>query len=450
MKKNNLISFLVLFVVLGYAFYHGYFSKVSVNNEVVTVIINDEGFSPDRIVVSQGATVIFLNQGERLHWPASNPHPAHTLYPKGGGCIDSSFDACRGLKKGESFSFKFDILGQWPAHDHLFPGHLMVVNVKEDINSNSNKDFIYNGKLKVEDFKKLEYGQELDFIKMMSKDNPAKAWSYIKQVFIVNGQVVGNAHEFSHIIGNTSYEKFGLDGIKICDDTFAFGCFHGVTEQMLLKEGTKRIKDIEVGCLKLFPPDISQGYTGCIHGTGHGVFTLENGNLNKSLQDCDNISETYKSYCYDGVFMENSTQPESRVVDVNNPWKLCANLDEHYHRNCARYQSQIFLDKFGTPNSVSVVGENCGKAPSLLMKETCYESLGYYIAQTSLGKIEDIWNTCSSIANSDGKAICTTGSAIESVFQRYGDFSKSAHELCNRLVDPRKSLCLNSINRMIK
>ena len=46
-------------------------------------------------------------------------HPTHAIYPESGGCIGSKFDACKGLKEGESWSFTFNEKGTWNYHDHF-------------------------------------------------------------------------------------------------------------------------------------------------------------------------------------------------------------------------------------------------------------------------------------------------------------------------------------------
>lgn len=92
-------------------------------------IINmaDSGFNPTEVVINAGDTVRFINQSSQGRWPASVVHPTHEFYP--GSSISKCgtpeankiFDACRGLQKGESFSFTFNSKGIWPYHDHLDP-----------------------------------------------------------------------------------------------------------------------------------------------------------------------------------------------------------------------------------------------------------------------------------------------------------------------------------------
>lgn len=420
------------------------FLRDNIQKDKLVVIINDNGFVPDKVVVQKGQTVVWINKGDRLHWPASNSHPTHNLYPEVGGCIGSKFDACRGLKNDETFSFKFDRIGEWPVHDHLFPGLVMVVDVvnKKDVKSLKIKGVELPS---YADFRNLSYGNQLDLVKSMAEKDPGFAWDYIKEAFVVNGQVIGNAHEFSHIIGNKSYEKSGFDGMVICDATFAFGCFHGVSEAMLLKEGVGSVKSIEKGCYERFPENGSLDYTGCIHGTGHGLFTWEGGDMKKALKDCDLISEKYRQYCYDGVFMENSGIPENDIIDSRDPWKFCNDLPKKYHNNCARYQSKVFAER----NSMAVAGKYCSVGPYDSIVETCFESLGYYVAQKAFGKPQAIKEMCGKMPYKNGIEICTVGASVETVFQHFDGYKKNSSELCLGLSQTMKDICLGRTTSMM-
>ena len=78
------------------------------------VEVTSSGFSPKTLEINAGDTVRFVNKDSSKHWPASDFHPTHRLYP--------GFDALRGLAQGEEYSFKFDKKGSWTYHDHLNPG----------------------------------------------------------------------------------------------------------------------------------------------------------------------------------------------------------------------------------------------------------------------------------------------------------------------------------------
>ena len=98
--------------------------------KTVQVNITASGFAPKDITINRGDSVKWVNQSEDEVWPASGVHPTHTSYPTTGGCIGSTFDACHGLKTGESFTFQFDIAGNWKYHDHLSASHFGSVTVQ--------------------------------------------------------------------------------------------------------------------------------------------------------------------------------------------------------------------------------------------------------------------------------------------------------------------------------
>ncbi len=103
----------------------------------VTVTIHDSGFSPERLVIHSGETVIFTNEGAAGHWPASNIHPTHRLYPGSGieQCGTRTqkqiFDSCRALEPGEQYAFQFFEEGEWRYHDHVKPALKGTVVVEE-------------------------------------------------------------------------------------------------------------------------------------------------------------------------------------------------------------------------------------------------------------------------------------------------------------------------------
>ena len=97
----------------------------------VMVVYTDAGYTPNSVRIKVGETVTFQNNSSGSIWPASGLHPTHDVYPTKGGCISSAFDACKGLKSGESWSFKFNEAGTWKYHDHLNPNDRGAVEVEK-------------------------------------------------------------------------------------------------------------------------------------------------------------------------------------------------------------------------------------------------------------------------------------------------------------------------------
>lgn len=97
-------------------------AAVTPQPKTVTITMNSQGFSPAEVAIKKGDVVLFKNTGTEAMWPASAVHPSHDVYPEKGGCLGSKFDACKGVKAGESWSFTFNSVGSWSYHDHLSPG----------------------------------------------------------------------------------------------------------------------------------------------------------------------------------------------------------------------------------------------------------------------------------------------------------------------------------------
>jgi len=101
-----------------------------------TIEITASGFSPNSLVVKAGNTVRWVNKADAASWPASAMHPTHRIYPGSGldkcGTAEqaSIFDTCKGLAKGESWSFKFNEKGTWAYHDHNNPSQFGRVIVE--------------------------------------------------------------------------------------------------------------------------------------------------------------------------------------------------------------------------------------------------------------------------------------------------------------------------------
>ncbi|MBI4021854.1 MAG: cupredoxin domain-containing protein [Candidatus Andersenbacteria bacterium] len=87
-----------------------------------TISMKDTGFSPATLSVAAGTTVVFVNDGQALHQPASAIHPTHELLP--------GFDSKRGIATGDRYSYTFSEAGNWKYHDHLNPQVTGVIIVE--------------------------------------------------------------------------------------------------------------------------------------------------------------------------------------------------------------------------------------------------------------------------------------------------------------------------------
>ena len=101
------------------------------------VTYTDAGYSPGTIRVKVSTTVMFKNNSSQAMWTASAFHPTHTVYhgtSLSEHCPDTknvTFDACKGIQPGSSWSFTFDKVGSWNYHNHLNPSDTGTIIVEK-------------------------------------------------------------------------------------------------------------------------------------------------------------------------------------------------------------------------------------------------------------------------------------------------------------------------------
>lgn len=88
-----------------------------------TIVITENGFTPESLTVSAGSTIKFVNSDTYWHWPASDPHPSHTFY--------SELDPKQPIKPGTTWEVTLTKAGKWGIHDHLAPYVIGTITVTQ-------------------------------------------------------------------------------------------------------------------------------------------------------------------------------------------------------------------------------------------------------------------------------------------------------------------------------
>ena len=133
---KNITLILTALIVLGAGYY--WFSsrgdaaegadtasvEQKITGEEHVITFSDDGFDPAEITIAKGDTVTWKTTTGRLFWPASNLHPSHRDYPGG------IFDPKAPIESDATWSFTFELAGDWKYHDHLAPYHTGVIHVE--------------------------------------------------------------------------------------------------------------------------------------------------------------------------------------------------------------------------------------------------------------------------------------------------------------------------------
>lgn len=254
-----------------------------------------------------------------------------------------------------------------------------------------------------------------------------------------------DTHAQSHAFGEALYEVEGLPGLKVCDSSFEFGCYHSFFGLAVNAEGIGSLSKFNEACKSKFNNNLP-----CQHGIGHGVLVYTDyDNLVEALELCETISSLPTGGCSSGVFMEYNfhTMDSSsgnqyirgKTDDVYAP---CNSLPERFQASCYNEQVQWWQNIYNS--DFAYIGELCAVLPDGSdIYEACYHGIGNYTAAETQFNYEDIVATCVQMPNINAQALCHEGAT----WLMNGDKSKKdeAMQLCKVLSSPYDTNCLRKL-----
>jgi len=438
MKTRFVIFFLLILLNLSFLLYGG---SLYLGSRATTVVhITEEGFVPSYVQIPAGSKVTWVNKDANPHWPASDFHPTHGQYPsEEKGCLGSTLDACHPLEGGEAYSFVFTQKGAWGMHDHLYLGTTMMVEVVDNVLfskiSAAARWFLRSSKASApspEKFLLLEYQEQLEIIKKLSRENAQEAWQYLKSAYITDdGQVLAtdtewldHPHIFAHIVSNEAYKQYGVAAFSVCSpiQVFNSGCAHGIAEQMLIEVGVEKAKD------ECFNAPMYR--VGCFHGLGHALAVLENYDISRAFEGCGTSAEA--TACYDGVLMEYVWSGPKPNISQSDPMRFCMRFEHGDARYlCGTYLPLLFMKVFDWDFEQAAV--ECLRAQDTTIRAGCKKNFGVLAVHIAKGNLQKILQSCSSAETKDYEYLCFASAANEVLHSRFYDWENTALALCNHL-----------------
>ena len=344
------------------------------------------GFDPERVEITAGDTVEFVNNSDHYFWPASNIHPTHEILPE--------FDPKRPLAPNESWTHRFDEPGLWYFHNHLSPDEGGLVSVASEPASptdGSGPPAQVTGQTPLvfempdrefspapQDAATSHVGiftdnRELEAF--IERYGPGEALQTLKQIELDSGS---DCHNRAHEAGRISYEMFGPAAFVLATHDCQSGGQHGATEALFAERGTANLaSDIAALC------DSTANYFfrhQCVHGVGHGLMAWTNYDLPVALGLCDNAQRQDRDSCYSGVYMENVVGGLSGAMGHiteylrdDDPIYPCDIVEPQYEPACYFYQTTrmaVVLDW-----DMAAVAALCHQAPAN-SRALCFRSYG--------------------------------------------------------------------------
>lgn len=403
-------------VLVGFSAVHAHEEQYheQPQEEVVIIRMTPGGFEPTDVQVSQGDTVLFVNEDERERWPASDIHPTHGAYPGSGiekcGTEEEGhiFDSCKGVAPGGSYRFTFTKTGEWHLHDHLYPdftGEIMVGAkegfVEEESADGSQTVFERLSTWLRQRFTDLFYAvfpgklqERLSSVSIFEISNDEEALAEVLRLAGIertmtrlldeaDGGYSIDCHQPAHQVGRVAFTVFGAETFEKGDASCHSGFYHGAMESFLAQRGTEDLSSTISQLCGAF--DTTFGEFECLHGVGHGVMAYEGYDMPEALEVCSTLGDDFaQSSCYGGVFMENIVAAQglgaipghqTEWVDESDPYFPCSTLEAGSSQEYQCYQMQTSLMLWYEDFDFGRVSRLCAAAPASA-REACFISLG--------------------------------------------------------------------------
>ena len=423
----------------------------------VVVHVTDAGFEPRSVEVGPGDTVSFENVGDKAHWPASDDHPMHTLYP--------GFDPKKPVAPGEEWGFAFDKPGKWAYHDHMNPyleGEVVVRDEEPEsagLLSSVSSLFsnLYGSVLSAfageeepaPDEAETNGPQERvkkargDLLALVRDEDPRAALVRLREEIEKDDALLRSCHPLVHDVGRAAYEKYGDFGeaMKYQDEVCNSGYLHGIIETRL-SESDDVFADMKTMC----DPYQQGSFLGwqCYHGLGHGAMFYTANDLPRSLGMCDAFGNPSKrSSCANGVFMENFSADQklhlSAYLKEEDPLYPCAQQADRHKGDCYLYALTYFLSL----NDSDYVGalEWCENAEADF-GPTCARGVGMQTMKENMSDPKFVESTC--MKGSPGQIEpCIEG--MVGLYINHEASLEPARALCGRLEASNRRVCSGEI-----
>jgi hypothetical protein len=204
--------------------------------------------------------------------------------------------------------------------------------------------------------------------------------------------VRANCHPLTHSIGRAAVERHPeLGAAFVHGDQFcASGYYHGVVEATVARAGAGRITEVlDALCGPVRAAGArSMDHHSCVHGLGHGLMNLENGELAAALRDCDVLDDAWdRDKCYGGAFMESlsghaGTTHRQTYVREDQPFHPCDQIEARFAGQCYSYHTLYAIQVLG---DYPAVFAECRRLTESLAR-TCAGSLGAWATSLNLSR----------------------------------------------------------------
>jgi hypothetical protein len=265
--------------------------------------------------------------------------------------------------------------------------------------------------------------------------NKALVDYYRQQPELLLGRGIYGCHDISHAMGHLTYQYSAslTEAYRSCIPVCAYGCYHGVTEQMIASTG-----NLDIVTTKTCEIAGETGSRPCYHGVGHGVASMV-ADPQKSLDYCSLFpQDDYgPELCAYGVFMElflpSLTNHETLAIP-DDLLGFCRQLEGQYGGICLSLAGAHEYLRTGNFNQAALL---CQQVPTQ-DQYYCYVGLGQEVYADSGGDVDVLVDYYQQL-ESPVKQSFLEGVVEATTWEN--PFSPSGEALCQQVEQPDQALC---------
>lgn len=280
------------------------------------------------------------------------------------------------------------------------------------------------------------------------------AFDDLKARYEANPFLKSQCHQLTHVIGRSAVDLYPtLPAMFSNGDSFCWsGYYHGVMETIAGNAGAGALPSMLDKMCDGIPgkENYSFEYYNCVHGLGHGIMAVKDGELFESLLLCDTLAGGWeKLSCAGGVFMENimdeTRTGTSKYLKDGDLLYPCDAVADYYKTPCFLMQTSHMLHATGY--DWKRVFATCAVAEPAY-RPACYQSIGRDASGSTVSDAEKIIKICAIGINKAQKEGCVAGAAKDIV--SYYNTDVQAKKFCDLLDKSLAPLCISTVSAYYK
>lgn len=294
------------------------------------------------------------------------------------------------------------------------------------------------------------------FHAVQNADPRAKSCHFISHK-ISQAEVVKNPQKWLGIFENLDLSE--------CSRGFFHGAIEGYIQydpefELTAKSITEICSKVSKSAKKKLSEATANGL--CVHAVGHMLLVQAEGDINNGIDVCARLPKTHKSYCYDGIFMENTNRENLTMHGLSDDLEWNEENTMQVQELCEKYSGRIasscwesIADMYGNIayGDSARLYQLCQAAPELNDREKCYAKGSGFMAFLAASRAGASDKTIISLCKEAPEVIALTQSCIQQVVSYVLNSSVSYAEklvpFCNQFPAGGREFCFSESFRIL-